>query len=131
MKPPRIGSRTELMLADLRRVSMTLDQGMLRYAALDLRRSELRGIFDRLIDSGWVQEIDGTYSISVAACRVYALAEAPPVRPGQVAGPAYRPAPKPLDVTRVRIVETREGALDYQTIPTLIGNLRYLPGQLK
>ncbi|MBC7860304.1 MAG: hypothetical protein H7Z39_16345 [Burkholderiaceae bacterium] len=95
-----------------------------RHAEFCLTPGAIHHIYECLVAAGCAELRDGVYSISRQARRYFDQLAQPAPKPGIMAGPAYRPEPKPLDVGRMRMVVTREGAHDYRCVPSLVGGAR-------
>lgn len=102
----------------------TIEQAIVRHAGFGLLPASIHDIYDRLEATGCADFRCGVYSISKPARRHFDQMVRPAAEPGKVTGPVYRAEPKPLDVARTRMVETRPGALDYRAIPSLVGSMR-------
>lgn len=130
MRLPVKGSRGEVVLRLLySSTPCTIEQAILRHAGFGLAPASILAIYERLVASGCADLQRGVYSISRQVKRHFDQLAQPEPLPGTVAGPAYRPTPKPLDVSRSRMVATREGALDYRDLPSRIGDQRFLFGR--
>lgn len=125
MKLPIKGSRGEQVLQCLHSAGpCAVAQVPRRHAEFRLHPGEIIAIYERLVAAGCVESKDGMYSLRLQARRHLDQMTSPAPMAGTVAGPAYHPTPKPLDVSRTRIVTTREGALDYRNVPSLVGSTR-------
>lgn len=107
----------------------TVEQAIAQHGMLGLTPAGMLTVYDRLVGTGCVDLRGDVYSISMSARRHFDQLTKPAEAPRAPAGPVYRPAPRPLDTTRTRMVETREGALDYRGVPSRIGDQRIFPGQ--
>jgi hypothetical protein len=124
MKLPSKGSRAEIVLHALYRAPATIAQGLELHANFKIEPHRIRLLYDGLVDNGCAIMIGPVYSISIRA-RDYldgCLNLDKSTARGVVAGPAYRPEPKPLKVAPSRLREMRPGAFDYQDMPSRIGD---------
>ncbi|MFZ3286206.1 MAG: hypothetical protein WA191_05105 [Telluria sp.] len=132
LRLPVKGSRAECVLERLYAAPCTLAEAGRRHSDFGISHTKLETIFEGLIAIGCVDLTDGTYSISTRVRRHFDDLSMPGPAPaaGMIAGPAYRPEPKPLNVARlgVRMSEMREGAQDYLSIPSRIGDTRIAHG---
>jgi hypothetical protein len=125
MKLPIKDSRGEQVLLSLHSSGpCALNQVARRHADFRMMPCQIVSIYERLVATGCAESIDGVYSIRLQAQRYLDQLTEPKPLPGTVSGPAYRPTPKPLDLSRTRMVMTREGAFDYQNVPSLVGSSR-------
>lgn len=131
MRLPQKGSRSEMILAHLHHAPATARQGIERHGHFNLSITEIRWLYDGLVNTGCATVMDLVYTISVQA-RNYldgALKQPEPAR--AAVGPAYHPMPRPLSAKHmVSMPETRPGALDYRNVPSRMGNQRvpFAPG---
>jgi hypothetical protein len=131
VKLPVKGSRAVLVLEQLRQEPCTVQAISARHADFGLSFGQLVDIYDGLIAIGCVELSIDVYSVTAQARRHFDRASAPVSTPGEVVAPAYRPEPRPLKRPAMRIGDMREGAADYQGIPSRIGDRRYAYGQGK
>ena len=124
MRLPQKGSRSEMILAHLHHAPATVWQGIERHGHFNISITEIRGLYDSMVNTGCATVMDLVYTISVQA-RNYldgALSQPAPARPA--VGPAYHPPARPLRTALLRQVEGRAGAYDYRNVPSLMGSSR-------
>jgi hypothetical protein len=129
LRLPQQNSRAEQVLAALRDGPCSVEQGILRHTDFGLPAKKVRLIYEGLVDMGCADVHGLVYSSSVQLQRYYGdLERVPEVAfAGQVAGPRYCPGQKPLNTAATRMPLTRDGALDYRSVPSLMGSVRKLP----
>lgn len=129
LRLPAQNSRATMVLAALRDGPCTVEQGILRHTDFGLPTKKVRLIYQGLVDMGCADVHGLVYSASVRVQRYYGELEKAPIDASecQVAGPRYCPDHKPLNTASTRMPLTREGALDYRSVPSLMGDVRKLP----
>ena len=124
--PPK-NSRAELVLAALRDGPCTIEKGILRHTDFGISKAKIYLIYDRLVHMGCAELRGQVYSASIRVQRYYDELEKSPAAAGQVAGPRYVPESRPLRPVSMHTAVRREGALDYRSMPSLMGDVRKLP----
>lgn len=127
MRLPPKNSRAELILSALRAGPATLEQGVERHTDFGIARVKVRACYQSLIESGCAVLQGEVYALSDAAHQWF---EGCPPVPLSLLPPAaasvspYRPAPRPLEGRRQRLMEPRPGAFSYRDVPSMMSGER-------
>ncbi len=131
MRLPSKGTRGVVVLDRLYASACPAAEIVKRHAEFGIGFAALEAVFEGLIAAGCADLTNGVYSITKAARSHFDRASSPPAVTGAPVAPAYRPQTGPLKRPAVRIGNMREGASDYQAIPSRVGDRRYPHGQGK